>query len=108
MSYQTTYTLEVNNLSNEKFDTYIEILDTPEAVVEKVLDKKYIFNGEGSWRGFDSDMKTVSAFFPNVLFTLTGAGEEADDLWRAYFLDGKMQHVHAEIFYPGFDADKLV
>lgn len=108
MSYQTTYTLHVHNTGNEKFETYIEILGTPEAVVEKVLNKEYIFAGEGSWRGFDSDMMKVSAFFPNVLFTLTGAGEEADDLWRAYFLDGKMQYVNAEIFYPAFDADKLV
>jgi len=108
LSYQTTYTLEYSNRGNTEFNTYLEILDTPEAVVEKVLKKEYIFNGEGSWRGFDSDMMQVSAKFPNVLFTLTGAGEEADDLWRAYFLDGKMQYVNAEIYYPPFDAEKLV
>ena len=52
-------------------------------------------------------IKALSAEFPGVLFTLHGAGEEADDLWVAYFRDGKGYSVGAVITYPEFDEARL-
>lgn len=52
-------------------------------------------------------MLRLSAAFPDVLFTLFGAGEEGGDLWRSYYRGGMVQHAPAEIAYPSFDPAKL-
>lgn len=62
---------------------------------------------EGKWYEHEVDLRNVSAENPGVLFTLHGAGEGAGDLWRKYFLNGKMQEAPARIEYDDFDTEKL-
>lgn len=52
-------------------------------------------------------MIDLSLKFPNILFTLHGEGEENDDLWRKYYLNGKIQVEYAQITYGEFDKEKL-
>ena len=52
-------------------------------------------------------MSLLSEKFPDVLFELTGWGEEREDMWVAYFLGGKSQYCRAKIEYEPFDKDKL-
>lgn len=59
------------------------------------------------WYGHDLDMLECSKKFPEVLFCLHGEGEDSNDKWDAYYLNGKMQHCQAEITYPPFDESKL-
>ena len=61
------------------------------------------------WYEHDKDMKALSSAFPNVLFCLDGKGEDDDDLWRSYFLNGKRQLCRAKITieYPEFDPSFL-
>jgi len=68
----------------------------------------YDDNGESlKWYDWKEDMKGFSKKYPETLFTLIGKGEESGDLWKAYFKDGKMQLVEAQITYEKFDLEKL-
>lgn len=52
-------------------------------------------------------MCLLSKRFPELLFCLHGEGESGDDLWDAYFFEGKCQHCPAVITYEDFDPSKL-
>jgi hypothetical protein len=54
-------------------------------------------------------MKKLSNKFRDVLFELYGEGEEWDDRWKHYYLNGKMQVCHANITvqYPEFDLKRM-
>lgn len=53
-------------------------------------------------------MLRLSLRFPDVLLTLRGKGEEDDDRWVSYYLNGGVQSTYAEIRYEPFDPEKLV
>lgn len=59
------------------------------------------------WYRHDEDMLNLSREFPKVLFTLHGEGEEGGDLWRTYYLDGRLQKEKAVVAYAKFDLAKL-
>lgn len=106
MGYATTYRLEC---------------DVPGAGGRRLLKEiicdnenmSYALESDGStcqsckWYDNEDDMRNVSKKHPGVLFTLSGEGEEAGDIWRKYFRDGKMQQVDAIWAFESFDPDKL-
>jgi GH35 family endo-1,4-beta-xylanase len=59
----------------------------------------YGYLDETSWYDYMDDMKYLSEQFPDVTFILDGDGEDKDDLWRAYFKNGRAVKVHARITY---------
>lgn len=101
MSYITSYEL---------------ILETSipdfQIVLEKETDEPW--EGEGTsyyliskWYDNEIDMCRISKKYPNILFTLYGDGEESDDLWVKYWLNGKYQFSGAHITYDQFNKNKL-
>lgn len=62
---------------------------------------------EAKWYEYDTDMRSLSRVYPNYLFELTGDGEESEDNWKAYYLNGKSQVEQGILFYPPFDKEKL-
>ena len=89
MGYYTSFTLKVDK-NFELVDKFF--LDSNEGT-----DWGYIFedgykgewSGYAKWYDYDADMCQLSALFPDVLFTLTGEGEEKGDIWRNWYREGK-------------------
>jgi hypothetical protein len=61
------------------------------------------------WYGHEEDMRSLSAKCGDILFRLEGKGEEDDDRWIKYFMNGRMQSCPAEIVitYDEFDPEKM-
>lgn len=61
-----------------------------------------------TWYDHERELRTASLWCKDVLFTLTGYGEESGDAWRKYFMNGKMQMAKAVIAFQDFDVSQLV
>jgi hypothetical protein len=61
----------------------------------------------GKWYDHEKCMLEFSQLYPNFLFTLEGKGEEDDDIWKKYFVNGMVQIEYAEIQIAPFDESKL-
>jgi hypothetical protein len=61
------------------------------------------------WYEHDDFLKKLSNKFQDVVFQLNGSGEEEDDKWIKYFLNGKTQFCGATITitYPSFSLLKM-
>ena len=98
-------------------DPYLPFIqtDTAEAFVPTLnaLLVDGVFQPDGwscdtlKWYDWELDMMRASAQMPGVLMILTGSGEDDGDLWRAYFLDGRVQSVRSVVEFPPFDQDSL-
>lgn len=67
------------------------------------------FTSKCKWYDHDSDMKEYSSLpqNKNILFTLSGEGEENTDIWLKYYKAGKVQECRAKIHFDPFDENKL-
>lgn len=81
-------------------DEYMEILGTKVSAysftVAELLDDGFY----GKWYDWVEDMLELSKKYPDVLFTLDGAGEEPGDIWSCWFADGKKYFATVEMRYP--------
>lgn len=107
MGYYTTYKLTVS----EPLDDFaMPIIDNLRDVSS---DAKYALDADGSsrdsckWYDHETELKSFSAKYPDILFTLNGEGEESGDVWVKYFKGGKMQVEKAVIQLAPFDPVKL-
>lgn len=98
MGYNTQYSLKVT-----------PEIEEVRVAVQDDEDLAWAFErGEAcKWYDHEHDMIAFSKRFPDVLFELSGEGEEGGDLWRKYFKNGKVQRCPAIITYDAFDESKL-
>lgn len=106
MGYYTNYSLyvESDNIAPDLFEQ-----------IKYEVQKMNVFGwGWGGWStyakwyDYNQDMLLLSKKFPEVLFYLHGEGDNEEDLWDAYYQNGKVQNCHAEIIYPPYDENKMV
>lgn len=71
----------------------------------EALERDGSYKQAWSWRRYEEDMRTMSLTFMNVIFVLYGAGENVEDLWVGYSLNGKWQKCEAKIVYPAVDPE---
>lgn len=102
MGYYTDFKLTIHNSDEDVIESIEEQL---EEVSTYPWDDLCLY--EAKWYAWETDMKIISKNFPGVLFKLSGEGEEAGDMWEAYFKDGKMQLCKAVIAFEPFDESKL-
>ncbi len=53
-----------------------------------------------TWYKHEEDLKAFSLKYPEVLFLLTGEGEEAGDIWQLHVQNGKSSRIRAEVNMP--------
>lgn len=103
MGYCTNYSLSVTNGSEDLIGKLIESCEDARYAIES--------NGETydstKWYESDNDLKRFSKKHPETLFILSGEGEENGDIWKAYFKNGKMHTIKAQIVFDTFDESKL-
>ena len=49
----------------------------------------------------------LSQRLPDLLISIHGEGEFNEDIWNAYYMDGKYQHCYAKITFDDYDVDRL-
>ena len=104
MGYYTRHKLEIVGGDND----IIEALRSQSEEASYAIDDNGDTEESCKWYSHEVDLKDFSERVPNVLFKLSGEGEEAGDLWVEYYQDGKMQRCTAKITYDEFDCKKLV
>lgn len=111
MGYYTSYTLSWD-CGNSK-TTWDEV---SKEIKSRQNEGQILFHGEDGggdnaepckWYEHEKDVAEFSKLYPDVLFELDGAGEDKGDIWRKYFLNGKVQVCEAKITYPKFNKSKL-
>lgn len=61
-----------------------------------------------TWYDADEDMLLLSTRFPGVVFSLRGYGEESQDIWEHYYMDGCMQDANVRLVQDDFDPAALL
>lgn len=103
MGYNTSYRLEC--IDTAIVAAWIESGESEEA--DYALTDDGSTNESCKWYEHEQDLLALSAKHPDVLFTLHGEGEEAGDVWRKYFLGGKVHAPKTRIVIPEFDPKEL-
>lgn len=108
MGYYTFIDLSYDVGADEKKDVAIQTWIDEHAAMDYFEDI-YPAGASGLIKNItpDPELITLSRAFPEVLFTLHGSGEEPEDLWITYFLDGLTQEAPATVTYPPFDPQAL-
>lgn len=73
--------------------------------IPKTIDE--VIQGENKWYSWEKDMKDISKQFPDTTICLHGEGEDREDMWYAYFKNGKEAYYKAEITYPDYYESDL-
>lgn len=112
MGYYTKYKLTVKDLYNNT--------EYEKQITKELLDKfKFLYEDletdEIKWYEHVKELTNFSSNYNNVLFTLTGIGEEhyfegtklTADIWIKYFYNGKTYTDKLNYNFPKFNSDKL-
>lgn len=98
--------LEMSKGTDRFYPLVQEIKDNGGADYFTGQDGLYLEYGESvKWYEHDKDMRELSLEFPELTFKLHGNGEDADDVWNAYYRNGKS--CRYEPIMPDFDENDL-
>lgn len=113
MSYYTQYELSAEwyhkPIGTEQDDRIKELED--EIKKMGVFDSESCFDlgwwANTKWYDWEKDMALLSKRFPDFLFLLNGNGEEEDDIWGVYFLNGRIMRDARKIITKPFTVEEL-
>ena len=114
MGYYTSFNLTISQLDSKPFP------ESDRKLLSKELERMNVFelgdfdnpflsdfDAYNKWYECEEDMRLLSSKFPTLLFILNGHGEDSEDIWVAYFVDGREQFAKAQIVYEEFNRSKL-
>ena len=117
MSYMTHYSMTISETRPTVEDVACKLAETVDQtppghprfdVNSSMWNGVLIGNYDTKWYDHEADMQALSQMWPNVLFTLTGKGEDQDDQWVEYHTNGKVQRLKRPKWTPEpFDPRKL-
>jgi hypothetical protein len=67
-------------------------------------------NGDATKKSSDEihkEMYYLSEKIPDLLISIHAEGEDSEDRWKAYYMNGKYQTCYAKITFDDYDVDKL-
>ena len=110
MGYNTRYTLKI--IEEDERSEYLERLGVtnsePIDHIEHISERyETWFEDAIKWYDHDKNMREYSEEYPDVLFELSGEGEESGDIWRAYYKNGLCHRVQARIVFDEFNEEHL-
>lgn len=68
-------------------------------------DSAFLYLDEAKWYDHHEDLLAVSKNFPGVLIEVYGDGEDSEDNWVSYYLNGQHSGGQGTIVYPEFDVE---
>lgn len=107
MGYLTNYKLKTVKSETAIQDILMTIPDEEFDDIFYGLERDGRTYDSVKWYQHEKDMKELSEKFPDVVFELSGEGEENGDIWKKYFKNGKMQACHAKIVFDEFNEELL-
>lgn len=102
MGYTTYFNLEMENYTDEQRLAIAELVEENDFPMDWYNGNDY-WDGEGKWYEHQEDMINLSKQFPEVLFILSGEGEDREDNWREYYRNGKVAISWGRIVYDDVD-----
>lgn len=110
MSYYTRYSLQVTGTSDPT-EVIAQFLEEAGEDAQMALRPDGSSADSVQWQTHESELLEFSELHPELRFTLAGHGEGTYhmpvDLWKKYFVGGKVQRCDAVITYPPFDPEQL-
>lgn len=103
MGYYTCYTLKIINGSEDLIEEFRNQFDSARYAIDEFGNT----NQECKWYSSNEELIKFSLNHPDVLFKLSGVGEDSGDIWDLYVKNGKSQLCVAEIVLAPFDPEKL-
>jgi hypothetical protein len=88
----------VDDILKEPFPDYAD-MNISDLVEENMDDMR--------WYEHTKDMQVLSKKYPGFLFILHGEGEQNDDIWTEYHLNGKVQVAKAKVVIAEFEESSL-
>ena len=67
----------------------------------------YLFDDSVKWYEHEAEMRAHSKLYPNLLFKLSGEGEESGDIWVEYYKNGLMQREKAKFTVGEYNEANL-
>lgn len=104
MGYYTWFTIkiedcdtllreEVDHLNDSFLSNFDTLLEHGQKIYQS--DPRELYK----WYGWKDELANISFCYPRLKFTLTGNGEDNDDMWIAYAHQGTVQVEIAKITY---------
>lgn len=112
MSYATFYFMEISHERPNIDEVAAAVADLadPHGTAPDPQFWKQVLQGEldAKWYESEAHLRRISRRWPNVLFTLSGEGEDHDDQWIQYHQNGRMHEDRRPPWQPApFDPGKL-
>lgn len=98
-TYYSCYVIDEDSYGKEKIKRAANQLAKMLGETKEVEDFDFVSWDEMKWYEHEDDMKKLSKEFPDMVFELNGSGEDSEDIWKGYFMNGESYYCSGHIEY---------